>query len=205
MAKTMTPSLMTDGQIEKIVDKFRAGMRKNRSGISSDVAQQIVSVVDNLGRELCEVVLDHAKRLKDYKIHRVKVDRSRPPQEVLNATGRILRIDPLAVESMPRGEGSETEIVFFKVHASNSCWISHDDLEKEYRLRGLKPVDAYSLADFNKANPAFADGCCNYTHWKKGGQWHSIAFHRWAGGRAVDVHSYSSSVNPHCYFAGMRK
>ena len=89
----------------------------------------------------------------DVIIRRMRVNRSRSPQEALAATGRKQYVTDAVVAHMPRGEGDEAEIFFFKV----GRWISDDDLEKEYSSRGLVPADPFSLAAVNEADPAFAD------------------------------------------------
>ena len=46
MDKPMTASekSITDGQIENLVDKFRAALRKHRTEIPSEVAQQVLGI-----------------------------------------------------------------------------------------------------------------------------------------------------------------
>lgn len=143
----------------------------------------------------------------DMIIRKVTVNRTRPPQETLNATGRKQYIDHIVVDAMPRGEGEEVEVVFFKLDLSKrNGFISDNDLEKEYELRGLKPADAYSLAAFNEADPAFADTHPNATHWKDAsGSWCYAAFDRWNDERIVDVYRDGGDWSDRWWFAGLRK
>jgi len=139
-------------------------------------------------------------------IRRVRVDRTRDPQEALDAAGHRFNTDQNVVDSMPRGEGDEVEVVFFKPDLSNrKGLISDDDLEKEFDLRGLKPADPISVAAVNEANPEFADKMPNVTHWKdKDGKWCFATFVRWDGGRRVYVDSNDGDWDGRWWLAGLR-
>lgn len=98
----------------------------------------------------------------------VTVKRSLAPKEVLKATGRVLNIDPLVVEVMPRGEGDVVTVEFFYV----DHMVNDEGLEEEYCRRNLQPVDPYTLAQANADDPAFADTYQNGTHWlDDSGEW----------------------------------
>lgn len=136
-------------------------------------------------------------------IRKVTVNRNQSPKEVLNATGRTQYNDSGIVIGMPKGEGEETEVFFFKLDHH----VNDNDLDKEYELRGLKPVDPYSLAKVNEDDSAFADTYPNGTHWKnEDGKWCFARFYK-AGkhlrrlriGRSYDTWSY------YWWFAGVRK
>lgn len=200
MAKTVTAS-MTDGQIDNLVDKFRAAVRKHREEFGSEPVQQVLGV-ENLGMKLLAPFRKHVEAVSNMIVRRVKVDRTRTPQQVLDATSRYQYTDRNVAKVMPRGEGAEAEMVFFKIYRS----IRDDDLEKEYELRGLKPADPYSLAAVNEADPAFADDHPNGTHWKDAdGRWCYLAFHRWSGERHVIVSRRASDWRALWWFAGLRK
>lgn len=83
----------------------------------------------------------------------VTVDRSRTPREVLTATGFVQHIDNIAVDTMPRGEGEEVEVIFFPY---DKGYLNVADLPAIYEAHGLKP-DPYALAALNEADPGFAD------------------------------------------------
>ena len=123
---------------------------------------------------------------------KVKVNRNRTPQESLDATGRAQYTDRKVVNAMPKGEGEEVEVVFFKPDLSqHNDFISDDDLEKEFELRGLKPADPVSVAAVNEADPAFADEKPHGTHWKDAkGNWFYATFDRWFVKRKVVVSRY---------------
>ena len=139
-------------------------------------------------------------------IRRVCVDRTRSPQEALNATGRVQYTDCKVVKAMPKGEGDKIEVVFFKPDLSErNFFISDDDLEKEFDLRGLKPADPISVAAVNKADPAFADEKPHGTHWKDAkGNWCYAAFRRWCDERGVDAYLSDCGWDDFWWFAGVR-
>src|SRR3989344_5628783 len=110
---TATEMEMTDGQIENAVGKLRDAMRKHRSGITSDVAQQVLGV-ENLGMVMFTPFRERAEVLSNLIVRKVKVNRLLTPQQALDATGRKQYTNRKVVDAMPRGEGDETEVVFFK-------------------------------------------------------------------------------------------
>ena len=202
MAKTMTPSaVMTDGQIDKAVEVYRAMLKKHRSELGSKEVQQILSRDDYVGEQV-GVLRRCVEAVSDLIIRSVDVNRNRTPQEALAATGRVQYVDNDVVNSMPRGKGNTKKVVFFK----ESRFISDDDLEKKYELRGLVPVDPYSLAAVNEKDPAFADTHPNVTHWKdSNGKWCYAAFNLWDGKRNVNVHRNGHDWYGSWWFAGVSK
>lgn len=206
MTQIMTAAEMTDGQIENAVNKLRDAMRKHRSEITSDVAQQVLGV-ENLGMMMFTPFRERAEVVSSLIVRTVKVNRGRSQQEAIEATGRAQYTDRKVVDAMPKGEGDEVEVVFFKPDLSNrNGFISDDDLEKEFELRGLKPADPISVAAVNEADPAFADEKPHGTHWKDvKGNWCFATFHRWRGEREVDVYRRGSDWSDGWWFAGVRK
>lgn len=140
-------------------------------------------------------------------VRRVKVDRNRTPQEALDTTGRAQYTDRKVVDAMPKGEGEEVEVVFFKLDLSEgNGYISDDDLEKEFVLRGFKPADPISVAAVNEADPAFADERPHGTHWKDDeGNWCYAAFRGWRGRREVSVDRNDGGWGGDWWLAGLRK
>ncbi len=140
--------------------------------------------------------------MSDMIVRPFKTDRNRTPQEMLNATGRVQYTDKSVVKGMPRGEGEEGEVVFFKLDR----YLLDDDIEKEFELRGLKPADPYSLAAVNEADPAFADTHPNGTHWKDAeGNWCFVTFNRWDDEREVNVDRSEGEGVSGAWFAGLRR
>lgn len=200
MAKTMTASKqMTDGQIENVVSKLRDALRKHRSEFGSEPVQQVLGFA-NLGMELLAPFRKHVEAMSNLIIRRAKVDRNRTPQQVLDATGRNQYTDRGAVETMPKGEGKEVDVYFFNL----GRYVSDDELEEEYELRGLVP-DPYAQAAVNEANPAFSDEYPNGCHWKYDGKWHFATFDGWPVVRHVHVRRYDAAWRGYWWFCGVRK
>jgi hypothetical protein len=206
MTQIMTATEMTDGQIENAVNKLRDAIRKHRSEITSDVAQQVLGV-ENLGMLMFTPFRERAEAISNLIVRKATVNRGRSQQEAIEATGRAQYTDRKVVDAMPKGEGNEVEVVFFKPDLSNrNGFISDDDLEKEFDLRGLKPADPISVAAVNEADPAFADEKPHGTHWKDAkGNWCCAAFNRWDDGREVIVDRDGSGWDDRWWFAGVRK
>lgn len=59
----------------------------------------------------------------------------------------------------------EIEIIFFKPELA----MRDSELEEQYALRELEPVDQYLLNKFNQNNPSFCENYPNATHWKNEG------------------------------------
>jgi len=204
MASTMTASeqSMTDGQIDNIVDKFRAALRKHRSEFPHDVVRNVLGL-KNLGMECMAPFRARVEAISNLITRRVKVNRTRNAQAALDATGRRQYTDKDVVNAMPQGEGEEAEVVFFNL----GRYVSNAELEKEYEIRVLKPADPYSLATVNETDQAFADQKPNATHWQDvDGKWCYAAFSQWSdGGRNVNVNRSKNDWNDSWWFGGVRK
>lgn len=206
MAKTVTASPMTDGQIENVVAKLRDALRKHRNEFGSESVQQVLGV-ENLGMELLAPFRQRVEAVSNLIVRRVKVNRTRTPQAALDATGRKQYTDQAVVDAMPRGEGDEAEVVFFKPDAS--CYknglISMAEVDRQYELRGLVP-DPYATEAVNEADSAFADLHPNAVQWQAaGGGWCCAAFDGWHGERDVDVNRRGSDWSDGWEFSGVRK
>jgi len=201
MEKMSQSRVMTSGQIGKIQEMLGAGLRK--ADLPSEPTQQVLeNQGSSLVSELVTVVRKYVETAGNTIIRRAKVNRDLLPREVIDAMGRRQYTNCEVVEAMPRGDGEEAEIIFFKL----GCYVSDDDLEKEYSLRGLVAADPYSLAAVNLYDPAFADEHPNSTHWKDaGGKWCYAAFSRWYGGRRVRVRRVGGDWYDYWWFAGLRK
>jgi hypothetical protein len=200
MDKSMTTSGMTTGQIDRACEIFRAQLTKHAAELPSDPVQQVFGQAE-LGPEWLAVLRKRVEAISDMIIRRVTVNRSRTPQDMLDATSRKQYTDRNVVKAMPRGKGEEVEVYFFKL----GRFVSDDELQKEYELRGLTP-DPYAQAQVNIDDPAFADERPNGTHWKDGdGRWCFAAFNQWRGERGVDVDRSDDDWYVDWWFAGVRK
>ncbi|OHA80880.1 MAG: hypothetical protein A2675_02195 [Candidatus Yonathbacteria bacterium RIFCSPHIGHO2_01_FULL_51_10] len=202
MTNVVTPSVvlpMTDGQIDKAVDIYRALLRKHRGELGSNIVQHVLGQPEYVAEQVA-VLRKRVEAVSGMIVRRVRVNRIRSPQEVLDATGRKQYTDRKVVDSMPRGEGEEVDVYLFK----ESCTISNDDLAKKYESLGLKP-DLYAEAAINEADPAFADDHPNGSQWKDGdGKWCFAAFRRWDGERLVYVDRSGHVWRDDWWFAGVR-
>lgn len=204
MEKTMSPSkTITGPQIGKINELLAAALRK--AGLQSELTQVVIEQQGKLlVEDLIAAIRARVGAVSNLIIRIVeKVDRTRSPQEALDATGRKQYIDTDVVKSLPRGTGDGAEVVFFKIGES----VSDDNLEKEYERRGLIPADPYSLAAVNEVDPAFADTHPNGTHWKDAkDNWCFAAFDQWNDdNRNVYVNRDHYVWYAHWWFAGLRK
>jgi hypothetical protein len=107
------------------------------------------------------------------------VDRTRDRWEALDRIGRRAnRMNDNIVATMPRGEGEEVEVVFFKPDnwfRMNGCVVD-DEIGRQFELRSLVP-DPYAQAAVNEADPAFADDHPNATCWEdKDYGWCAVKF-----------------------------
>ncbi|MCC6323713.1 hypothetical protein IT400_02885 [Candidatus Nomurabacteria bacterium] len=134
-------------------------------------------------------------------VRTVKVNRNQSPQQMLDATGRKQYTNKSVVAGIPKGKGAKKQVYFFKV----SRYITEEELEKEYKLRGLEP-DVYAQAKANQDDPAFADTHPNCTHWKdENGNWNFSAFDRNSDERDVLVICYDNVWDDNWWFGGVRE
>lgn len=203
MSQNMPPSVstITTGQSAKFADLIIAALRK--SGLPSEPTQKVLEDQGAaLAHEVVALVRQRVEAISDLIVRHVSVNRSRSRQEAIRATNMAEYLDDGVVATMPQGEGDTAAVHFFKLDR----YISDDDVEKEYALRGLKPADPYALAAVNEADPAFADEHPNCTHWKDAhGNWCYAAFDRWCDERSVDVYRSGDRWIDHWWFAGVGK
>lgn len=113
-----------------------------------------------------------------------------------------IHADDEVLKNAPRNK-KQGELEFFSLGE----YVSDDDLEKEYKSRGLMPADLYALAAWNEEHKD--DGRKYFaTHWKdKDGNWCFAAFGRWGGdGRGVFVlRSDGDEWSGRWWFGGVRK
>jgi hypothetical protein len=169
-------------------------------------AGQLNALVKIIGPENVEGILrgtiEVITKVVNMIVRLVRPNRNLKPRQALEATGRNPYVNDEVVANMPRGEGDETEVIFFKV----GRFLSDDDLEKEYELRGLKHADPYSVAKANEDDPTFADDHPNGTHWRdENGKWCFVTFDGWGGGRYVDCSRNDNDWSDSWWFAGLRK
>jgi hypothetical protein len=140
-------------------------------------------------------------------IHQVIVDRSRTPQQALNACGRDqIEVYDEVVETIPLFTTTQVRLVYFKIKKQSLRHeISCSELQNEYEKRGLIP-DPQAQIDDNIAHPEFADEKLNVCQWiDKDGFYCWAIFEFSQGTRSVGVASSNNSWDLDCWFAGVPK
>lgn len=196
MAKTMIASVrpMTDGQLENAVAKFRDALRKHRGEFSSDAVQQVLGV-ENLGMELLAPFRTHVEAISGIIVRRATVNRTRTPQEVIDAAGRMQYIDENALATMPQGEGDEVDVHFVPTER----FIRANEVSAFLAQYGLVP-DPRAQAAVHEADPAFADGRPNVTQW---GNNCYLMFGRWHDERRVHCSRYGRDWEVGWFLSGV--
>ncbi len=167
---------ITDGQIENAVAKLRDALRKHRSEFAAEAAQTVLGV-ENLGMELLAPFRARIKAVSSIIIRRVRVDRTRTPQEVIDATGRRQYVDSDVLATMPKGEGEEVDVHF----VPTKRFVLVVEVPAFLAQYGLV-LDPRAQAAVNEADPAFANKYPNGTQW---GDNCCLTFDRWVGERSV--------------------
>ena len=123
-------------------------------------------------------------------------------QQLLDKTKRVQYTDKEVVDSVKPHKPQEIE--FFNV----AKYTYNDELEEEYRSRGLLPANPYALTLYLLDNEDKLDEMKYFaTHWKdSNNEWCYIAFNQWdGGGRSVDVNHDDDDWDDDWWFAGVRK
>lgn len=206
----MTPSkTMTAGEINKACANYRAMLEKSAGNFSAGAVQKVLGD-PAFAAEQFSVFRRRVEAVSNLIVRTVKVDRTRTPQEVLDATSRLQYTNSgVVVNSMPKGEGDQVRVFFFKPEEweyTGPGFISDDDLEQAFKRRGYKPADPFSLAKVNEDDPTFSEGKPNGTHWKNTqGEWCCAVFYHWLDRRRVLVPQHSIGWDGRWWFAGLRK
>lgn len=113
-------------------------------------------------------------------VRRVRVDRTRTPQEVIDAlvaTGRGALVDNNVLATMPQGEGDEVDVYFIPTKR----FVSEKEVPELLAQYGLVS-DPRAQAAVHEQDLAFADEYPNCTQWSN---IRFLSFDRWSGGRSV--------------------
>ena len=204
MARPMSAS-MTDGQIKDLSKKIAEVARKHRKDVSQKAAGQALGV-PNVGTMMFAIFRQLADAMSNLIVHRVKVDRTRTPQQALDACGRKQYGNSEVVATMPAGKGKNVRLTYFKPDKSaydNNGWLKPGALDEEYKKRGLK-ADPQAQIDDNAANPNFADKTPNACQWTdKDGNHCCATFIRWRGEPGVGVDRHEGGWRGGWSFAGV--
>ncbi len=193
VTKTVIPSSrpITKGQVDKFIEVTAAKLRK--SGLPSNLVQRVLekhkgALADGFVKKLRWLV-EKEGRASTIIVRTAKVDPSRSLKNTVKAleaagfyTSYGLRSDmpneTWVTQSMPKATTDEVEVHFFNlgcpelseylISVGSTSSVEGIDIDKEYELRGLKPVDPYTLAALNEVDPTFAKKYPNGTHWDVG-------------------------------------
>ena len=185
---------------------------------------------NDLLRNLVHVVQEFVKIAMGFAIPRLKVDRSRTPQEAIDSLKGVEReVEAEVLATMPGGDASsnaahrikgagadyslaETIVVqgpsggegdvfyFFQMEKE----ATDEEIWEEFRLRRLRPADAYEVCRINEGNSDFTYKYPNATIWQVGGVWHFIACYAHLGRLYVRVKVHTSSQwNKGFWFVGV--
>lgn len=204
MDKTMLASGMSDGQIDDLANKLRDAARTHRDEIEKDPAQQGLRS-ENIGMRLFAEFRRIVEEVSGYIVHIVTVDRTRTPQQALDACGRKQYVTREVVDAMPHCEGGKAKMTYFKPDPSayKNGVLTCDGLAAEYKKRKLKP-DPQAQIDDNAEKPEFADTTPNACQWvDEHGNYCYATFDRWLGVRDVDVYRGDDDWDDRWSFGGV--
>lgn len=195
---------VTNGQIAGAASQLSDAIRKHRGEVPRDVFQKVLGT-PNLGMRLFAEFRRIVEEITKQIVRVVSVDRSRTPQQALDACGRKQYITREVVDAMSRGVGDKVRMTYFK--PGPECYVngvlSCAKLAEEYKQRGLKP-DPQAQIDDNAANPEFADTTPNACQWvDEQGNYCYATFRRWIGGRRVSVRRIDSGWRDVWSFGGV--
>ena len=185
---------ITDGQIENAVAKLRDALRKHRSEFPADVAQRVLGV-ENLGMELLAPFRTRVEAIGEVIVRHVKVDRTRTPQEAIDATGRTQYVDKDVLSTMPLGEGDEVDVYF----VPTKRFVPASEVPAFLAQYGLVP-DPRAQVAVNEADPAFADKYPNGTQW---GDNCCLSFCSWRGERSVGCYRRGNDWSDSWFLSGV--
>ncbi len=157
---TMTPSTITNGQIERILDKLRSQLQKNRYELPSAAVQ---AALGDSGLELSMYAEVRKRILKegDQKICTLRLkskwreaDLRRIIQESNFADLSPHGANLIVADKAPAGD----EITFFESKRG-------EGYEDAYERMNLRPADPRLLAEVNIGHPRFLYGAPNITFW----------------------------------------
>ena len=197
MAKTMTTSVMTDGQINRFMEIFRGQLVTHASEFSAEAVQAAFGRA-GMPRDILAAFRKHVEAESKMIVRHFKVDRTKTPTELLAACNRVpWYIDDVVLKTMPTDGPEEGELFFFPLERNTLV------AEIPQVLDGHDLVPDYAAQmQVNADDPAFAKEHPNGMQWKKNSY---ACFLRFGDGRGVGVIRSDSSWSGGIWFAGRRK
>ena len=185
---------ITVGQIGKFYDILVAALQK--SGLPSEPTQQVLEQQGAaLADEFVLSVRNRVEAISSFIVRRVRVDRTRTPMEVINATGRNKYLNDDVVATMSQGEGDEVDVYF----VPTKRFVPADEVSAFLAQYGLVP-DPRAQAAVNEADPAFADKYPNGTQW---GDNCYMTFDRWNDERYVSCNRNDDDWDDSWFLSGV--
>jgi hypothetical protein len=188
MEKTIiaSPKIMTDRQVENLLNRIRDAARRHQPEIPRDIAQWILGI-SNLGSIMFYDFLEMAKEMMEPIIHYVEVDRSLSHDQQLGVPHPRISgsVQEDIFAAMPTGSDKKTRLIYFKPSPdvyNKKRKLSPEVLETEYEKRGLVPDPDAQMVD-NLNDRAFIGSHPNACQWKdKDGKYCFLLFYSFTGG-----------------------
>lgn len=184
MDEIMTPSEMTNRQINKAVANYRAMLEKHASQFPSISVQQVLGS-SGLAKKQFELFRELVEAESKTVTRSAPVNRTRTQMEALKATGRVQYVNEAVAIAIPTCIGDHVEMLFVNLGRTVAC----NKLDSELEKMGFELiVDPVGLAAINEDDPAFADTHPNGTQWKDAdGNYCCAVFRCWDAERRVRV------------------
>lgn len=214
---------MDSGHIEAFKELFAKSLIEDEDAPAGEAKVRDIpdTTVDEILRnhevglraQLRHLVREFAKMNDGFTIPRMKVDRTRAPQDALNALkGMKQEIDPAIVAKMPGGttqkdtaaetpsqqkmnagasfaetimQANAGEGDMFRIFMAEGA--TDDEITEKLAARGLRAADAYELCRLNEMNGELAYRYPNVTIWKMDDAWCFMAFYVHLGQPYVKV------------------
>jgi hypothetical protein len=143
----------------------------------------------------------HVEKFSEVIVRHFKVDRTKTPRKLIDASGRVQYVDQNVLATMPTDGPEEGDLVFFPVKS----FSDFRDVPALFESRVLIP-DPAAQAQVNVDDLAFADEHPNGVQWGLEGNVASFAsWDRWGARRRVDVGRGGSRWSDYAWLAGRRK
>lgn len=221
---------MTRDQINQLKEILEDGL--SRAEIPEEAIGLMVTGPrkNDLLRNLLHVVKEFAKIVMGFTTERLKVDRSRTPQEAIDTLkGVEQEVEAEVLATMPGGNISlgvvhrtkrddadyslaQTVVVQSPSGGEGDVFClfqmeheaTDEEIWEEYRLRGLRPADGYEVCRINEGKSDFTYKYPNVTIWQVGDAWHFIACYAHLGKFYVRVKAHvKKQWNKGFWFVGV--
>ncbi len=204
-------NMLLPTEIDSIFSLLRAAF-PNVNQFSDEIRQLLIHNAADVTKETITAITDALIRLVARTtttiVLTLDVDRSRSPEEMLEATkffSRESSTDGSHLANMPRAGSTRQVVELFRLESYTVGY----QLELERKRRGYKTLlDSYQLGSIAEKYPAFADECTLVTQWKKPGSpyWVSLVFKQYQGRRLASISKRGENYDWRgpCWCGGIR-